>query len=183
MSKIGKQPITIPEKVTVKIEEDRIHVQGPLGELEVPTLEGVTVEQSEDKIVCSLKEESKQTRSNWGTLRALIANAIEGVQKDFEKKLLIEGVGYKMTQKGKDIELALGFSHMINFEAPEGITLAIEKDEGVKITGISKSQVGQVAAKIRSLKKPEPYKGKGIRYEGEVIRRKAGKKAATTAAA
>jgi len=183
MSKIGKQPITIPEKTTVTVEGREIKIKGPKGELVVPQLEGIAVNVEDGKTITFTAEgEDKQSRSNWGTLRALVANAIAGVENGFEKTLIIEGVGYKVDQKGKGIALSLGFSHVIEFEPPDNITLAVQKDSSIKISGIDKAVVGEVAAKIRAIKKPEPYKGKGIRYHDEVIKRKVGKKAATTAA-
>lgn len=183
MSKIGKQPISIPENVQVArdAEEHAIKVKGPNGELLVPILEGVDTRIENGEISFSIREDKKQWRSNWGTFRALVQNAVTGVTKGFEKTLILEGVGYKVTAEGDGLSLALGFSHPVKIKAPAGIKFEVEKNGVLKIKGIGKELVGQTAAKIRALKKPEPYKGKGFHYEGEIIRRKAGKKAATSA--
>lgn len=182
MSKIGKKPISVPEKVAAKIESKEVTITGPLGELRIPILDGIEVAQDDSGINLNAKNNTKQSRSNWGTLRSLIANAVEGVTKGFEKTLLLEGVGYKIEQKGSDLIMALGFSHSVEYKAPEGISFEVEKNASVKVKGTDKFLVGQTAAEIRALKKPEPYKGKGFRYSDEVIRRKAGKKAVTAAA-
>ena len=176
MSRIGKQPVELPEGVSTKIADGTVEIQGPKGSLKLFVRPEIDVRQDGKTIHISLKKETKTSRKLWGTVRALLANMVKGVTKGFEKKLELEGVGYRVEQKGKDIQLALGFSHPVIFETPLGIELKTEKNT-IIISGISKELVGQVAASIRSLKKPEPYKGKGIRYAGEVIRRKAGKKA------
>jgi large subunit ribosomal protein L6 len=181
MSKIGKQPIRTPKGVEVQINDQEITIKGPLGELRVPRLYGVEIKESEGATICALTENSKQTRSNWGTQRALMVNAVEGVTKGFEKTLIVEGVGYKTTAQEKGIELSLGYSHPIKYVPPEGITLEVGKGGTIKVKGIDKALVGEIAASIRRFKKPEPYKGKGIRYSDEIIRRKVGKKAATAA--
>ncbi|MDP2704692.1 MAG: 50S ribosomal protein L6 [bacterium] len=182
MSKIGKQPISIPENVQIaRTEENTIKVKGPNGELSVPILEGVDVRIENGEISFAIKENKKQWRSNWGTLRALTQNAVAGVTKGFEKTLILEGVGYKAIAEGEGLSLALGFSHPVKVKALEGIKFEVEKNGVLKIKGIDKELVGQTAAKIRALKKPEPYKGKGFHYKGEIIRRKAGKKAASSA--
>jgi large subunit ribosomal protein L6 len=134
-------------------------------------------------VVLTTATETKQVRSNWGTLRSLIQNAIDGLVKGYEKTLLLEGVGYKMAKEGNNLSLNLGFSHPVKFAAPEHIVFEVEKNTTLKIKGFDKALVGQVAAEIRGLKKPEPYKGKGFRYSDEIIKRKAGKKAATGTAA
>lgn len=179
MSKIGKQPIEIPKDVTVNLSDSIFAIKGPLGEIKLPTLKGVKTSIDDNSITLSLTEDKKQARSNWGTLRSLVSNAIVGVTKGFEKTLILEGVGYKISKEGEDLNMAVGFSHPVQFKAKEGISLEVEKNSILKIKGIDKALVGQVAAEIRSVKKPEPYKGKGFRYEDEVIRRKAGKKAIT----
>lgn len=179
MSKIGKKNIIIPDGVIVVVADGKVVTQGPLGKIEVKLLAGVSVLMENNEIKFSIASDKKQIRSNWGTLRALVANAIEGVTKGFSKKLIIEGVGYRLAKEGDNLNLALGFSHPVKFLAPAGISFEVEKNNILTIKGINKELVGEVAAKIRSLKKPEPYKGKGFRYENEIIRRKAGKKAAT----
>ncbi|MCP6720389.1 MAG: 50S ribosomal protein L6 [Patescibacteria group bacterium] len=184
MSRIGKQPIEIPEGIEIQIAEDVILVKNPKGEISVPRLHGITphldVESKELRFV--LEGTGKQARSNWGTQRSLTQGAIEGLIKGFEKTLLLEGVGYRITKEGENLVMNLGFSHPVRYETKPGITFEVEKNSILKVKGISKELVGRVAAEIRSLKKPEPYKGKGFRYKGEIVRRKAGKRAATTAA-
>lgn len=179
MSKIGKKLIPIPDGIQIVIEENKVKVKKGLVESVIPVLKGVTPLKDAAGLIFQVEGKGKQMRSNWGTMRALVANAIEGVIKGFEKTLILEGVGYKVTKEGKNLVLSLGFSHPVKYEAPQGIEFEVEKNQMVKIKGANKEQVGQVAAELRALKKPEPYKGKGFRYSGEVIRRKAGKKAAT----
>ena len=183
MSKIGKQPIKIPAGVTVTIEGKEIKIKGQKGELSVPVLSGVHSVIENDAITFSIKDSTKQHRSNWGTQRALVQNAVSGLVKDFEKILVLEGVGYRVTKEGDNLSLALGFSHPVKYAAPKGIVFEVEKNSILKIKGSDRSLVGQVAAELRAMKKPEPYKGKGFHYSDEVVRRKAGKKAATTAGA
>jgi large subunit ribosomal protein L6 len=183
MSKIGKQPIKIPAGITVTIEGKEIKIKGPKGELLVPVLAGIHSVMEKDEIVFSIKDSTKQHRSNWGTQRALVQNAVSGLVKDFEKTLVLEGVGYRVTKEGENLSLSLGFSHPIKYAAPKGIVFEVEKNSILKIKGSDRSLVGQVAAELRAMKKPEPYKGKGFHYSDEVVRRKAGKKAATTASA
>ncbi len=183
MSKIGKQPIIIPEGVIVTIADNRVSIKGPKGELAIPILAGITVSLEGKTLTTNTGSHVKQMKSNWGTERALLANAVTGVLKGFEKTLILEGVGYRVMKDGENLTLSLGFSHPIKFLAPEGISFEVEKNSILKIKGIDKNLVGKIAADIRQMKKPEPYKGKGFHYEGEVIRRKAGKKAATTSAA
>jgi large subunit ribosomal protein L6 len=181
MSKIGKQPIKIPEGVEVKLTENEVNIKGPKGELKIPKLSGVEVKVENNFILLSLLEKNKQSKSNWGTLRSLIQNAVTGVVHPFEKTLILEGIGYRISKEGNDLNLSLGFSHPVIYKAPAGITFEVEKNSILKVIGINKALVGEVAAEIRSLKKPEPYKGKGFRYASETIRRKEGKKAATSA--
>ncbi len=183
MSKIGKQPIKIPAEVTVTMAEKNIRIKSPKGELAVPLLAGVNAVLENGELKFSVKSSSKQHRSNWGTERALVQNAISGLVKEFEKTLILEGVGYRVTKGEEGLSLSLGFSHPIKYATPKGITFEIEKNSILKVKGSDKSLVGQVAAEIRELKKPEPYKGKGFHYSDEVVRRKAGKKAATAASA
>ncbi|MEK7086725.1 MAG: 50S ribosomal protein L6 [Patescibacteria group bacterium] len=180
MSKIGKQPIKIPEGIEIRIEEEAIKIRGGKGEISVAALRGVKAILADSEIKFVLTNETKQSRNNWGTIRSLVMNAVRGLTEGFEKVLILEGVGYKITKDGNNLVLNLGFSHPVKFEAPPGVSLEVEKNSILKIKGIDKSLVGKVAAEIRSLKKPEPYKGKGFRYSDEVIRRKAGKKAAAS---
>jgi len=176
MSKIGKKSIEIPVNVKIEILDKEVMIKGPKGELKIPIFEGFKVELEGDLLKVVPLYQKKFTFGFWGTLRSLIANAVRGVTEGFEKKLEIEGIGYRANVEGKTLVLNLGFSHPIRFEIPEGINISTEKNI-IKISGIDKQLVGQTAAKIRSFKKPEPYKGKGIHYVGEYIRRKIGKKA------
>jgi len=180
MSKIGKQPIKIPEGVTIEIMDNEIVVKNAKAELKVPLLRGIKPVLEAGYLKLNLIGESKQARSNWGTMRSLLANAVSGLIKGFEKILFLEGVGYRITKEGDDIVMNLGFSHPVRYKAPKGIIFEVEKNSILKVKGIDKSLVGRVAAEIRSFKKPEPYKGKGFRYSNEIIHRKAGKKAAAT---
>jgi len=181
MSRIGKKPIQIPEKIEIKIEGDLVIVKGPKGELKLNLVSEVKVEKKENKLIVKINnEENKKEKSLWGTYRQLIENMVIGVNEGFEKKLEINGVGFRSELKGKDLILNIGFSHPVEFKIPEGITIQIEKNI-ISISGIDKQLVGETAAQIRKIKKPEPYKGKGIKYIDEVIRRKAGKQAKTVA--
>lgn len=176
MSRIGKQPIVIPAGVEITIQGSLVIVKGAKGKLESTFDEVINIEQKENKIIVSPKKETENSQALWGLTRALIANMVTGVTEGFSKKLEINGVGYRAAVQGKKLVLNLGFSHPIEVEAPEGISLVVEKNN-IIISGIDKQLVGKVAAEIRDFKKPEPYKGKGIRYENEVVKRKAGKKA------
>ncbi len=180
MSKIGKQPVTIPPGVTVSEKDGSLEVKGKNGALTVKMLKGVKVAIKDNEIVFVPVIKDKQTVSNWGTVRALTANAVQGATEDFVKELVIEGVGFKAEVKATNLVLNVGFSHPVSFAIPEGIKIVVAKDL-VTLSGANKEVVGETAAKIRRIKKPEPYKGKGIRYKGEVIRRKDGKKATTSA--
>jgi large subunit ribosomal protein L6 len=174
MSRIGKLPIPIPSGVTITVDASTITVNGSKGSLSHFTMPGITVEQRESEIIVTRINDDPKIRAKHGLMRALVNNMVVGVSTGFSKKLEINGVGYRVAAQGADLKLNLGFSHDVIFKMPQGVTAAIE---GTKITvsGISKQQVGQVAAEIRALKKPEPYKGKGIKYEGERIIRKSGK--------
>lgn len=183
MSKIGKQPIKIPDGVTVEAKDGMIHVKGTRGELVIPLLHGINSEIKDGELRFTLADETKQARSNWGTVRALAKNAIDGLTKGFEKSLILEGVGFKVAKEGNDLVMSLGFSHPVRFPAVQGVTFEVEKNSIVRIKGFDKALVGEVAARIRALKKPEPYKGKGFRYSDEIIKRKVGKKAAATTGA
>lgn len=178
MSKVGKKLIEIPAGITVTVEPKRVVVKDAKRELVIEKLRGINVRVEGNEVTLTADSVAKQIRSNWGTLRSLIQNAIEGLTKGYEKTLLIEGVGFKIAKEGNDLTLSLGFSHPVKFKAPEHIEFEVEKNTILKIKGFDKALVGQVAAEIRALKKPEPYKGKGFRYSDEIIRRKAGKKAA-----
>ncbi|MCX6788574.1 MAG: 50S ribosomal protein L6 [bacterium] len=178
MSKVGKKLIEIPAGITVTVEPKRVVVKDAKRELVIEKLRGINVKIENNELTLTADSTAKQIRSNWGTLRSLIQNAIEGLVKGYEKTLIVEGVGYKIAKDGNDLNLSLGFSHPVKYKAPENIEFTVEKNTILKIAGFDKALVGQVAAEIRALKKPEPYKGKGFRYQGEIIKRKAGKKAA-----
>lgn len=177
MSRLGKKPIAIPEKTEVKISGNTLSVKGPLGELKRDLRSNVLISIEGDKIVLSPKNNSIETKALWGTYSAHIKNMLSGVNQAFVKKLIIEGIGFKSEVKGDNLVLNLGFSHQVPVKIPSGLKVTAEKNV-ITISGINKEGVGQFAASIRDLKKPEPYKGKGIRYENEVIRRKEGKKVA-----
>ncbi len=180
MSRLAKKPIIIPEKVEVKNDNNNISVKGPLGELKRKFIDSLDIKIGDKEISVSPTRSDRHTVVMVGTTVSHIKNMIEGVTKGFKKKLIIEGVGYKAKVEGKAMVLGLGFSHPINMPIPEGIKVEMEKND-INISGIDKEAVGEFCAKIRALKKPEPYKGKGIHYEGEFIRRKAGKKTAAAA--
>lgn len=173
--------MVLPEGVAVSMESSAVSVTGKLGSLRVPLLPHTAAERKEREIVVSKTGSTNQANANWGTMRSLLKNAVLGVTLGFTKTLEIEGVGFRAAMEGKNISLSLGYAHPVKFEVPDGVTASVEKNTIVKFTGIDKELVGEVAAKFRALKKPEPYKGKGIRYQGEVIRRKAGKKVASAA--
>jgi large subunit ribosomal protein L6 len=179
MSRIGKLPVAIPSGVTITINGQDVSVKGSKGELRHTFNKLVKVSQADNTLTVQPNDESDNTaRGMWGLSRTLLANMIEGVTKGYEKELTIKGVGYKVATKGNDLELALGFSHPVPYKAPAGITFEVDaKKNTIKVSGIDKQRVGQTAAEIRSFRPPEPYKGKGIAYTGEQIRRKAGKTA------
>ncbi len=178
MSRIGKLPVPIPEKVTVELNEDNLMiVKGPKGELKRQLHPAMNIEVKEKEIVVTRPDDSKFNRSLHGLTRQLIANMVDGVSKGFSKKLQIIGVGYRAEMKGKKLVLTIGYSHPIVFSVPDIIKLETPSPTEIVVSGIDKELVGLVAAKIRSFRKPEPYKGKGIRYEGEYVRHKAGKAA------
>jgi large subunit ribosomal protein L6 len=174
MSRIGKLPIQIPSGVTITVEPDSITVNGPKGTLNQFTVPGITVTQEGEQVVVTRVNDEAANRARHGLIRALVNNMIIGVSEGFSKKLEIQGVGYRVAMQGADLKFNLGFSHDVIYKLPEGVTVKTEQNI-ITITGISKQQVGQVAAEIRALKKPEPYKGKGIRYVGERVLRKSGK--------
>lgn len=178
MSRIGKKPLIIPDKVEVKIVDRTVVVKGPLGELKYSLLPHINLELQDKQIIVTRTAETKIARSVHGLTSRLLNNMLEGVSKGYSKELEIVGVGYKVALKGKDLEMFLGFSHPVIFPCPEGIKFKVEKNN-IVISGIDKQLVGETSAKIRDLKKPEPYKGKGIKYIDEYIRRKSGKMAAS----
>ncbi len=175
MSRIGKQPVVLPAGVDVKVDGQNITVKGPKGELHFEVPSPIAVKLEGNEIVVSRPDDDRVARSLHGLSRTLIANMVEGVTNGYTKTLEIVGTGYRAVAKGKSVELALGYSHSITVDPPVGIELAVPSQNKIIVTGIDKQQVGEVAANIRKLRKPEPYKGKGIRYEGEVVRRKVGK--------
>lgn len=178
MSRIGKQPIIIPEGVDIRIDNGKIFVTGPKGELTQDIHPSVKLDQKDGQILVSVKDpEEKKQKSLWGLFRRLIANMVIGVTEGFSKRLEVNGVGYKAAVKGDVLDLQLGYSHPIEYKIAKGIEISVEKNL-ITVSGIDKQQVGQVSAEIRLLRKPEPYKGKGIKYIDEVIRRKVGKTAA-----
>jgi len=179
MSRIGKKPIEIPQGVEISIENNLVKVKGPKGELEQYIRPEIKIEKKENEIIVSVGKETKRTSALWGLSRTLIANMIEGVTNGYEKKLEIQGVGYRANLEGEDLVLLVGFSHPVKIEKVAGIKFEVQK-LNIIVSGISKELVGQVAARIRAVRPPEPYKGKGIRYEGEYVRRKSGKKAVGT---
>lgn len=175
MSRTGKLPVAV-DGVTVTIDGTTVKAKGPKGELSLELMDNVTVTQTDEGLLVRPVDETKQARAAWGTTRALLQNIVTGVKSGFEKKLAIQGVGYRAAMQGKDIKLSLGYSHDVVFEAPEGITLATPTPTEIIVTGIDKQAVGQVAANIREWRRPEPYKGKGVRYADEFVFRKEGKK-------
>ena len=174
MSRIGKLPIQIPSGVTITVDSDVIAVEGSKGKLTVPHLSDVTVTVDDGVATVTRKDDERVAKAQHGLQRSLLNNAVEGVTKGFEKKLEVSGVGFRVGMSGNALEMSLGFSHPVKYTAPEGIQVTTNKME-ITVSGIDKQQVGQVAAEIRALKKPEPYKGKGIKYADEQILRKAGK--------
>lgn len=179
MSRVGKRPILIPEGVEVKTEDRKITIKGPKGELSYEVHSEIEVQVEGEKISISPSKKAKKTKALWGLTRTLIANMIEGVTKGYEKKLAIEGLGYRASLEEKDLTILVGFTHPVKIKAPEGINFSVEKNI-ITVSGINKELVGQISAKIRKIRPPEPYKGKGIRYLGEIIKRKVGKRAITT---
>lgn len=176
MSRIGKQPVPVPSGVDVTIDGQKVSVKGPKGALELAVAEPITVSRDEDgAILVARPDDERLSRSLHGLSRTLVANLITGVTEGYTTKMEIYGVGYRVQQKGSNLEFALGYSHPVLIEAPEGITFAVESPTKFSVSGIDKQKVGQISAVIRRLRRPDPYKGKGVRYEGEQIRRKVGK--------
>jgi large subunit ribosomal protein L6 len=177
MSRIGNKPIPVPDGVTVTIEPELVRVKGPKGELSERIARDISVEQADGEILVKRPTDRGDHRALHGLTRTLIANMVTGVTEGYEKRLEIQGVGYRAQLKGKALELSVGFSHPVSIEPPEGIAFEVPQPTQVVVKGISKQLVGEIAARVRKVRPPEPYKGKGIRYEGEYVRRKVGKRA------
>jgi large subunit ribosomal protein L6 len=178
MAKISNKPIIIPTGVSVAVENGVATVKGPKGQLQVTILPQIVLEMGENQVVVKRKDDTKQAKAFEGLIKSLLRNAFVGLTEGYSKTLKLVGTGYRVTAAGKGLSLAVGFSHPVEVSAPEGIELKVEGNDTIIVSGFDKQQVGQVAADIRAVKKPEPYKGKGIRYENEVVRRKQGKAAA-----
>lgn len=175
MSRIGKRPIPIPQKVTVTIDGQHVAVKGPKGELSRELPSEVVISQEDGTILVTRRDDSRVARQRHGLCRTLVANMVQGVSDGFQKRLEIQGVGYRAQVQGRTLNLSLGFSHPVQIDPPENIQFAVENNTNVIVTGIDKEVVGNIAARIRAVRPPEPYKGKGVRYSGEMVRRKAGK--------
>ena len=175
MSRIGRQPIPVPAGVTAKVDGSDVTVTGPKGTLTLKVADPIVVADEDGTLVVTRPDDERASRALHGLTRTLVANMVIGVTQGYEKGLEIVGTGYRVAAKGSDLEFQLGFSHPVVVTAPDGITFAVESPVKFKVQGIDKQKVGEVAANIRKIRKPEPYKGKGVRYEGEVVRRKAGK--------
>ncbi|PSN16883.1 50S ribosomal protein L6 [filamentous cyanobacterium CCT1] len=175
MSRIGKRPIPVPAKVSITIDGQDVQVKGPKGELSRTLPSGVVVVQDGDTVLVNRKDDSRLARERHGLCRTLVANMVEGVSNGYQKRLEIQGIGYRAQVQGRNLNLSLGYSHPVVFEPPAGIEFAVENNTNVVVSGIDKELVGNIAASIRASRPPEPYKGKGVRYAGEQVRRKAGK--------
>ena len=176
MSRIGKKPVSLPQGVSASVNGQTVTAKGPKGELKFVVNDEVLVKMDNGEIAVEPRDQTKTARSKWGMSRTQIVNIIEGVRNGFEKKLEINGLGYRAAMQGKNLQLALGFSHEVVYQTPTGITISVGKPTEITVSGIDKQQVGQVAAEIRKYRGPEPYKGKGVKYAGEKIVRKEGKK-------
>ncbi|MCI5075968.1 50S ribosomal protein L6 [Oricola sp.] len=176
MSRIGKKPVAIPDGVTATVDGQTVTAKGPKGELKFVVNDEVLVSMEDGAVAVQPRDQSKDSRSKWGMSRTMISNILEGVKNGYERKLEINGVGYRAAMQGKNIQLSLGFSHEVVYQVPEGIAAATPKPTEIVLTGIDKQQLGQVAAEIREFRPPEPYKGKGVKYAEETIIRKEGKK-------
>ena len=176
MSRVGKKPVAIPSGVNASVEGQLVKVKGPKGALQLTLHQDVSAKVEDGSVKVDPKMETKRARAMWGTYRSLVANLVEGVTKGYERRLEISGVGYRAALQGKNLQIQLGYSHDIVYPVPEGVTIALPKATEVVITGIDRQKVGQVAAEIRAFRKPEPYKGKGVKYSDERIFRKEGKK-------
>jgi large subunit ribosomal protein L6 len=175
MSRIGKKPIPIPKGVTVKIDRSAVEVQGPKGKLRQAVPPGILFAQEDGAVVAKLEREDEELNKFHGLARSLVANAVAGVTDGFKKELDIVGVGYRAELKGKQVHFALGYSHPVIFDIPQGIDITVDKQTHITVTGVDRQLVGQVAANIRRMRKPDPYKQKGVRYTGEVLKKKVGK--------
>jgi len=182
VSRIGKKPISVPPGVKITIAAGHVQVQGPQGKLEMSLAPGISVTQEGQHLLVGRPDNERASRANQGMTRALIQNMVRGVHEGFRRALDINGVGYRAETKGQDLVLYLGYSHPVTFSVPAGLKVAVEKNTKIVLTGADRELVGRVAARIRALRRPDPYKAKGITYEGEVIKRKAGKKAVGTTA-
>ncbi len=176
MSRIGKKPIPVPKNVTATVDGQKLTVKGPKGQLSLTLVDDVELKMEDDAIVVAPRADTKRARSMWGMSRSLIENLVKGTTNGFTRTLEITGVGYRAAMDGKSLKLQLGYSHDVLYPVPEGISIIVPKPTEITISGIEKDKVGQVAAEIRGFRGPEPYKGKGIRYQGEFIQRKEGKK-------
>ncbi|MBI5310273.1 MAG: 50S ribosomal protein L6 [Actinobacteria bacterium] len=177
MSRIGKQPIVVPDSVTVTLQPGLVQVKGPKGELEQKFDEAITIEQADGVLTVKRPSDSKDHRAKHGLVRALVSNMVENCANGYQKELEIQGVGYRAAMKGKTIELSVGYSHTVLIEPPEGVTIECPQPTQVIVSGADKQAVGEIAARIRKTRPPEPYKGKGIRYKDEYVQRKVGKRA------
>ena len=175
MSRIGLKPIPLPDGVAIKQDGSELHISGPKGELITPVPPGVSMVQEDGTVRFERADDKKQTRAYHGLTRALAANAVQGVHEGFERRLSIEGIGYRARMEGGELVLQVGFSHHVHFRIPPGIEVDVEEQTKISVKGIDKQQVGEIAAQIRGVRPPDVYKGKGIRYEGEVVRKKVGK--------
>lgn len=179
MSRIGRRPIDLPENTQVNIQKEEIMVKGPKGEIVIANNPSLRVKQENNKITIKRERADKKTRAMHGLIRSLLSNAVIGVNKGFTKELELVGVGFRARLEGEALVLSVGFSHPVKIEPPEGIKFAVAKNTKIEVSGIDKQAVGEIAAKIRKVRPPEPYKGKGVRYRGEIVRKKAGKAAKT----
>ena len=175
MSRIGRKPIPIPDGVKVNLQDDRVEVEGPKGKLVTPLVNGVRIENNDGELRAVPERESRELARFWGLTRTLVANAVHGVSQGFSKELDIVGIGYRALVDGKKVVFSLGYSHPIEFDIPDGIKVEVEKQTRITVSGVDKHLVGQVAAHMRALRKPDPYKQKGVRYVGEQLKKKAGK--------
>jgi large subunit ribosomal protein L6 len=176
MSRIGKKPISIPSGVTLTLDGQTVTVKGPKGQLSWTVIDDVVLSHKNGELTLTPRDDSQRARGMWGLSRTLVGNMVEGVTKGFEESLELVGVGYRAAMKGQALSMQLGFSHDVDIPAPQGISFAVPKQTEIKISGIDKQAVGEMAARIRRIRPPEPYKGKGVRYAGEKVRRKEGKK-------
>ena len=176
MSRIGKKAVAIPAGVTVTLDGQDVTVKGPKGQLSLTIVEEITIAQENGELTFTPRDDSTRAKSMWGLTRSLVSNMVEGVSKGYERSLELVGVGYRAAMKGPNLSLQLGFSHEIDLPPPAGVSFAVPKQTEVRIIGSDKQAVGEIAAKIRKIRPPEPYKGKGVRYAGEKVRRKEGKK-------